>query len=82
MWQIYHHATLVKSTALMSTAQGSQDRAAVDAAGAASYWRGRHVRQEEELNLPSPEIEIEPWSQGGQDDPSINISITGVMWLL
>ncbi|CAL1173466.1 unnamed protein product [Cladocopium goreaui] len=42
----------------MSTAQGSQDRAAVDAAGAASYWRGRRVRQEEELNLPSPEIEI------------------------
>eukprot|EP00435_Cladocopium_sp_Y103_P055045 s1293_g18.t1 len=28
--------------------EGSQDRTAADAAGAASYWRGRRVRQEED----------------------------------
>ena len=70
----------VKPTALMSS-QGSQDRAAADAAGAASYWRGRRVRQEEELNLPSPEIEIEPRSQiFGQGDHSRNLRYADLMW--
>ncbi|CAK9014476.1 unnamed protein product [Durusdinium trenchii] len=36
----------------------AKDEEASAAAGAASYWRGTRVRQEEELNLPAPQIQI------------------------
>eukprot|EP00913_Durusdinium_trenchii_P004677 g4342.t1 len=53
----------------------AKDEEASAAAGAASYWRGTRVRQEEELNLPAPQIQIDAPRQDGETGENGSMSI-------